>query len=75
MWEIKNISTKKRQLDFSSSGQGTFVGTAVYSNDQLVFNQIESIENQGEDEQEFHVLISSLVLHKGFVAILPSNML
>ena len=27
-----------------------------------------------EDEQTFHVLISSLILHKGCVAILPSNM-
>ena len=70
MWEIENISTKKRHLDFSSSGQGTFVGTAVYSNDQLVFNQIESIENHGEDDQVFQAIICE---HCGYPHCEPGN--
>lgn len=70
MWEIENISTKKRHLDFSSSGQGTFVGTAVYSNDQLLFNQIESIENHGEDEQVFQAIICE---HCGYSHCEPGN--
>jgi len=70
MWEIENISTKKRQLDFSSSGQGTFVGTAIYSNDTLVFNQIESIENHGEDEQVFQAIICD---HCGYTHCEPGN--
>ena len=70
MWEIENISTKKRHLDFTSSGQGTFVGTAIYSNDTLVFNQIESIENHGEDEQVFQAIICE---HCGYTHCEPGN--
>jgi len=63
VWEVKSISTEKRTLNFESSGQGVHVGTSIYANNELLFNQAESIQDHGDGE---HVFQSIICDHCGF---------
>lgn len=57
MWSVERLSTKKRLFDFTSSGQGYFVGTTIYADDNIIFNQLESIIDHGEGEQVYQAII------------------
>ena len=57
MWSVEDLSTKKRVLDFTSSGQGYFTATSIYSADQILFNQLEGLNDHGEGEQVYQAYI------------------
>jgi len=57
MWLAKKLETFKKQLNFTSSGQGNVTRTSLAIDDIIVMNQIEDLDNTLDTEMVYQFIV------------------